>query len=140
MIFLTQNDFMEHLGDDILSQITNDNSLLIEKCELQAIGVIKDTLSGMYDIDEELSEDVADDRHQPLVLWLLALACYYLYRQIPDDEVPARIIKDYDDTIETLNMIARGKKPTSMLPVQEDGVTKRVFRMSSQTARGHNML
>jgi len=141
MIFLTETDFNEHIGADILSQITGDDDTLLDKAELIAIGTVKDAVSGLYDVDTDLEEDVADNRHQPLVLWLLSLATYQLYRQIPDDEVPARVIKDYDDTMETLIQIGRGKHPTNLSPIEDtDGSSKRVFRMGSSTARSHDML
>lgn len=140
MIFLTITDFQSHLGSDILSQIINSNNDLLDNAELQAIGIVKDTIGGIYDLDAELLL-TGTNRHQPLVLWMLTLAAYQLYRQIPDDEVPPRIVKDYDDIMETLKMIGRGKYPTSLTAKSnDDGTTKRVFRMKSNTPRTHDML
>ncbi len=141
MIFLSESDFIARLGGNILNQIIDNNTTLLDQAELQAVGAIKDLVSGMYDIDAEIAVTVEDERHQPLVLWLLSLACYQLYRQIPDDEVPARIIKDYDDTMDTLKQIGRGKIPTTLTAVElADGTSKRTFRMKSNTPRSHNML
>jgi len=140
MIYLTETDFQNHLGVNILSQIKGTSTTLLPNAEIQAIGIVKDMLSGMYDLDAELLLTGAD-RHAPLVLWLLTLASYQLYRQIPDDEVPPRIIKDYDDTMETLRQIGKGKHPTSITPIETtDGTSKRVFRMKSNTPRTHDML
>jgi len=140
MIYLTTDDFVKHISLNILDQITEGNYDLLDNAELQAIGIIKDMIGGSYDIDAELLL-TGNDRHQPLVLWMLCLATYQLYRIIPDSEVPDRTIKDYDDTMETLRQIGRGKYPTNVTPKNNtDGTTKRVFRMRSNTPRNHNML
>jgi phage gp36-like protein len=140
MIFLTENDFNTHLSENIIEQITSEDSDLLDAAEATAIGIVTDMIAGMYDIDSEL-EQTGSNRHAPLKLWLLAIAAYQLYRAIPDSEVPDRIIKDYDDAIETLRQIGRGKMPTSLTPVNTaSGTSKRVFRMKSNTPRQHNML
>jgi len=140
MIYLTTDDFVKHISLNILDQITEGNYDLLDNAELQAIGIIKDMIGGSYDIDAELLL-TGNDRHRPLVLWMLCLATYQLYRIIPDSEVPDRTIKDYDDTMETLRQIGRGKYPTILTPkINTDGTTKRVFRMRSNTPRNHNML
>jgi len=139
MIFLTEADFNTRINQAILSQITGDDSTQLDNAEAMAIGVVKDMLSGNYDIVTEIT-NTGSDRHAPLVSWLLSLACYTLYSAIPDNEVPDRIVKDYDDAMATLHNIARGKQPTTLTSVTVDGVSKRVFRMGSNSARNHNLL
>ncbi len=139
MRFLTQPDLELHLGEDILFQITNDNQSLLEHAEDIAIGIVSDSLGGMYNIEAALSE-TGSQRHRSLLMWLLCLTAYQLYRQIPDNAVPERIIKEYDDTMKTLAAIARGKAPTSLPPITTNGITRRVFRMGSNAMRGHNPL
>lgn len=139
MIFLKIEDLESHIGEDILQQIIDGDETLLDKAEKKAIGIIKDLLSGMYDLDYEL-EQTENNRHQSLLLWTLVLAVYQLYRRIPDNEIPDRIIKEYDDTMKTLEGIGRGKLPTTLKPIESNGVAKRVFRMSSSKPRGHNPL
>lgn len=138
MTFLTESDFIKHIGHDILNQITNEDTEPIETAETQAIGIVKDMIGGMYNLQTELQQTGAD-RHAPLVLWLLTLATYQLYRTIPDTEVPDRVVKDYDDTLETLRQIGRGKTPTSLQPANPE-TPKRVFRMGSHIKKSHNPL
>lgn len=140
MIFLELEDFESHIGEGILQQIIDSDETLLDKAEKKAIGIIKDLLSGMYDLDHEFDQ-VEDNRHQTLLLWTLVIAAYQLYRRIPDTEVPERIIKEHDDVMKTLEGIGRGKLPTTLKPIEsESGVVKRVFRMGSSKPRGHNAL
>jgi hypothetical protein len=139
MKFLTKTDLELHLGEDILEQISSDNLSLLEHAEDMAIGIVSDTLSGMYDLDAALNQS-GTQRHKSLLMWLLCLTAYQLYRQIPDNAVPERIIKEYDDTMKVLASIGRGKTPTTLPPITANGNTRRVFRMGSNLQRGHNPL
>jgi len=140
MIFLTKPDFDSKLSGNILAQITESDDTLLDKAEKTATGIITDLLSGMYDLDVELAKE-GEDRHNNLLNWMLNLSTYLLYDRIPDDEVPERVVKDYDDTMESLHLIARGKLPTTLAPVEiSEGVAKRAFRMGSNDKRNHNML
>ena len=84
MIFLNENDFIRHLGANVLSQITGEvyptpipesppdevPVTMLDTAEVQAIGVINDLLSGSYDLPAELASET---RHVQLVMWLLAM-------------------------------------------------------------------
>jgi hypothetical protein len=96
-------------------------------------------LSGNYNIGLELSK-TGSSRHQALLGWMLYLSVYFLYERIPDSELPDRVVKNYDDTMEMLRQIARGKTPTTLTPVTVDGKAKRTFRMGSNTPRSHEVL
>lgn len=138
MIFLTETDFISHLSENILDQITNNNSDLMDMAETKSIAILVDLMSGMYDIESVISN--TQDRNQIMVIWLLSLASYFLYSSIPDNEVPERIVKDYDDTMQNIRNIARGKQPTTLPPVTLNGLPKRAFRMGSNSSRNHNLL
>lgn len=139
MIFLTKEDYYRKISQEILNQITGGVDELLNTAETSAAGIIRDMLSGMYNIDAELNKS-GTNRHNNLLLWMLNLSAYLIYDRIPDDEVPERIVKDYDDTMTTLRKIASGKESTTMTPVMVDGVAKKVFRMGGNDKRSHSML
>lgn len=139
MTFLTINDFNRKASEEIINQITGSDDTLLEDAESGAIGIITDKLSQRYNIPLELSR-TGSSRHQALLMWLLNIAIYLLYERIPDDEIPERVVKDYDDTMSTITSIARGKEPTTLATISVDGEAKRVFRMGSNTKRSHDML
>ncbi len=123
----------------MLNQITDNNDDNLDKAEKSAIGSINDMLSGYYNINAELAKS-GDNRHSNLLKWMINLALYFVYSRIPDDEIPERVIKDYDDTMKTLEKIATGKTPTTLQAVTVDGEKKRVFRMGSKKVRSQNIL
>ena len=139
-MFLTLADYQERISDSDLEQITEGNSTRRDSATKSAAGMIKEKLGGRYDVEPELAK-TGTQRNEALRIWMLALACYFLYARIPDDQIPERIVKDYDDAMSDLDKIASGKIRTS-LPEKtaEDGTVKRAFRMGSNEARSHNML
>lgn len=140
MQFLTKDDFLSRLHPDVLAQITGGDDTKMEAPEADAIGTVTDMLSGMYDIATELAK-TGSERHNSLRQWTLALALYFLYAHIPDNEVPERIIKDYDDTLQTLSEVAKGKRPTTLIPVTDaEGNEKRFIRYGFNPKRSHKML
>lgn len=140
MTFLLKTDIEKRINPSILAQITGGDDDIIDAAEADAIGLVRDQLTGMYDIAEELIK-TGNDRHAALKLWLVSLTCYFLYAHIPDDEVPERIIKDYNDTKTDLNQIALGKMPTTLTPIiNDDGTSKRVVRYGFNDKRSHEII
>lgn len=140
MIFLIKTDIEERLTANILSQITRDDDSLIDSAEATAIGTVTDMLSGMYDLVTEL-EKTGADRHQNFKTWLVSLSVYQLYAHTPDEQVPERVLKDYDDTLNLITKIAQGKLPTTLTPrLNEDETTKRVVRYGFAEKRNHEII
>jgi len=140
MIFLTKTDIEQRLTDNILSQITGNDDSLLDNAEATAIGTVTDMLNGLYDIQTELCKSGAD-RHINLKTWLVSLSVYHLYSHIPDNEVPERVLKDYDDTLNILSKLAQGKLPTTLKPqFNDDETTKRVVRYGFNEKRNHEIL
>ena len=140
MSFLNKDDYYRKLDESIINQITGGNDDLLDNAETTAAGIITDMLSGNYNIAAELAKS-GSSSHENLMLWMLNLSAYLIYDRIPDNEIPERVIKDFDDTMDTLQKIAIGRTPTTLTPVtDESGKSKRVFRMGSKPARGHNLI
>ncbi len=140
MKFLTKTDIEEHVSAHILSQITNNDDRLLDTAEDTAIGKITDMLSGMYDIETELTE-VGDNRHKNLKSWIVTISVYNLYARIPDNQVPERVVKDYNDTLYIIQKIAQGKIPTTLKPqLTKNGKHKRVIRYGFRKKRNHDTI
>jgi hypothetical protein len=136
MTFLTLNDFESKLDPEIRNQITGQDDTLFDDAEAQAIGLIKDALADRYDIDSELAK-IGTDRHVNMMRWLMNLSLYFIYERIPAQQVPERIVKNYDDTVHEIELIERGKRATQLTKVV-DIVTnqpKRIFRWGSSPKR-----
>ena len=73
--------------------------------------------------------------------WVLSISLYLVYGGVPDEEIPARVIKDYDDALEELGKINEGKLSCNLVRVTKDdsegGIVTRI-RIGSNKARSHN--
>jgi hypothetical protein len=139
MVFLTIDDFKSKLDADIRDQITGSDDTLLDDSELQAMAIIQDAFSATYDLDAEFAK-TAKDRHMNLIRWMLNLTVYFIYERVPDNQVPERVVKNYDDTIAEIKAIEAGKRNTTLAKIAdiETGKTKTVFRWGSNTKRSHN--
>lgn len=121
MGYLTKNDAQSSIRDErlehILDNTTSGNTVdAFELAAAEAQSIVRDHLI-KYAIDDELVK-TGDSRHKSVVFYIKNIALYVLYERIEDDDVPARIVKNYDDTIDTLQKIASGKM-TIGLPLAE---------------------
>ncbi|MCF6185810.1 MAG: hypothetical protein L3J56_14525, partial [Bacteroidales bacterium] len=91
------------------------------------------------DLDAEFAK-TGDDRHRNLLRWMLNLTVYFMYERIPDEQVPERIVKNNDDTINEIKLIEQGKRNTSLTKlIREDNQRKETnFRWGSNEKRTNN--
>ncbi len=144
MSYLTQQDLQSSIRDGRLEHLldnVDDNSPdVFDRAALEGQSIVRDYLI-RYDIDTELAK-TGTNRHASIIFYLKNICLYILYERIEDDDVPERIIKNYNDTIETLREIAQGELPLS-LPIKEvdtdgDGIPdkkKPKFRWGGQRPR-----
>jgi hypothetical protein len=135
--FVTKDDYKPHIRDNRLEQLIDQDDMILDQAEEDAIQIVKDALVATYDLDAIFSQTGAD-RKRNVLRWGLYLAVYFLYERIPDAMVPERVIKNYDDTREILHDIADGKRSVD-LPKQtqasREPTTK--FRWGALPPRTH---
>lgn len=142
MAYLDKADYKNMIKAHRLDQILDDleNAApddVLDDSESEAIAVIRDALVANYDVDNIFGR-TGDDRHKNVLRWAKYLVMYFIYDRIPDELVPDRVIKNYDDTMQLLQDIADGKRSVDLPRLQNtDGTTKTKFRWGSQTARSH---
>jgi len=136
MIFLTITDFLLKISDDIRNQITGSDDAVLDDAEIHAMAVIQDALYQKYDLDAEFAK-TGDNRHKNLLRWMLNLALYFLYERIPDNQVPERVVKNYDDTVIEIKNIEIGKRNTSLakLTREDNGRKETNVRWGSNKKR-----
>ncbi len=121
MNYLTPQDLQSSIRDGRLEHLldnTDDNTPnVLNQAALEAQSIVSDYLI-RYDIDTELIK-TDTNRHASIIFYLKNICLDILNERIEDDDVPERIIKHYNDTIETLREIAQGKLPLS-LPIKEE--------------------
>jgi phage gp36-like protein len=128
---------LEHILDNTDANNTT-NAFVLASSEAQS--VVRDYLI-KYDIDAELAKTL-DDRHKSVVFYVKNICLYILYERIEDDDVPDRIVKNYNDTIETLRDISKGKLtiglPLAQIDTDGDGTPdtyRTKFRWGSEPKR-----
>lgn len=138
MSFLQKTDYKGWISTDLLNQITGNDDTALETPEEIAEQRIKDACAAKYSIDSEFAK-TSTSRNRTLLRWMLCLSVYYIYHDIPDNDVPARVIKDYDDCIAELEQIATGKLSVELDRIVEtDGTTTTNFKWGADTARNHS--
>lgn len=142
MDFLTKDDFYSRISERLLSQITSDDNDKLDAAVATAISKIRDRLDGKYNTTLELGKS-GTARNGSLVGWALAISLYLVYGGVPDEEIPARVIKDYDDALAELGKINEGKLSCNLTRVtvtddNGDAVTVTRIRMGSNAARTHD--
>lgn len=139
--FLSIDDYKVHLKSEHRDQILEDETYtpeeILDEAESQAIAVIKDALKGTYDLDA-IFDAVDDDRPKNVLRWATTIVVYFLYERIPDDFVPDRVVKNYNDTMDLLDKIAEGERKVDLpILVDEDGNIKTRHRWGSEEKRSH---
>jgi phage gp36-like protein len=136
--FLLKTDYRGWLSESIIDQITGGDDTAIDGPELIAEQRIKDACATKYNMAAEFAK-TSTERNRTLLRWMLSLSCYFIYHDISDDDIPARVIKDYDDVVAELDKIAQGKLSVDMDRVLEtDGTTTTMFKFGCDTVRSHN--
>lgn len=136
--FITIDDYKGKRSARILDLITGEDDSILNTAETTAIGIITDRLAERYDLAAELAK-TDTSRNVSLVRWILALSIYDIYSRIPDEQVPERVIKDYDDTMSELEKIQIGKLGCSLTrETDTEGETITRFRMGNNTPRTHD--
>lgn len=108
-MFATIDDLKDSVSAYRLDQITDFTDTIADAALLAAESDVRNALDGPgYDHFAELSK-MGTERNASLLMYVKNLATYYVYKRIPDEQVPPRVVKDYDDTLEILKMIASGK-------------------------------
>lgn len=136
--WITINDYKHKIRDEQLNQIIDEDESVLDGAEKKAIAAVFDAIHEYYDVDT-IEATSGTDRPDSVIGWCQDLVMYYLYERVPDDYVPERVVKNYDDTIAILDDIASGKRSVRLTrKTEEDGTKSSKFRWgSNQPARTH---
>jgi hypothetical protein len=139
------------LLDTIIRESENDDGTdLLQVASKIAEDTIITKAGVLYDIMPEFTKAGADRNFMILSL-AISIAGYWLYQRIDDEQVPEKVIKNYNDALTTLEQVSIGKEPLLLPPRNDDdgstgggdeGVTTDgtgLRRIGSQPRRTHQM-
>ncbi len=133
-------DIEQRISAGVLEQLVDGDESLIDSSVQSAKGIVTNMLSDTYDLVTEFDK-LGTNRHENLRIWLVSLACYFLYSRISDNEVPKRISNDYETALSQLGKIAQGKQPTTLTKkIQTDGSVKTAIRYGFNAKKSHTIL
>ncbi len=137
--FLTRDDYPAKIDISLMDQITGGDDTILDTTEADAASVIIDRIGTKYKVADELTKSGAG-RNRSLVRWMLNISVYFLYGRVPDNDIPERVTKDYDDTLRDLEKIASGKLSCTIDRIMDTatGTVITRIRMGSNAPRSHN--
>ena len=131
-------DFKGFLSTRMLDKLNSTGDAELINAESASISMITDATAEKYDIAGELAKS-GTARNATLIRWMAILCSYFLYGDVADTEIPARVIKNYDDVLNELRMINQGKISVQLDRITAtDGTTATKFQYGSETRRSHN--
>lgn len=118
--FISKDDYKYHIRtnrlDQLLEAADEDEDLILDTAESDALSVIRDAIGVKYNCDLIFAQS-GDARHKTILRWAKILVIYYIYERVPDDLVPERVVKNYDYVLERLKAIEKGTANIENAPV-----------------------
>jgi len=137
MEFLAESDLKGSIGTTTLAQLKGADSENIATSEQLAISELA-PLRGKYNIDAELAK-TSTDRNKELLRMMVAITIYYLYNTVVDQEIPQRVVDNFDREVKNIKAISTGNQYTTIEAITEtDGTTRTNFRYGGDDPRSHD--
>lgn len=151
-MYIVKNDYKSRILTELLNSILTrivddtpgaDEIVILGDVSKTAEDIIAGYSAKLYDIVPEFQKS-GTDRNYQVLNWAVNIALYLLYQRIEDYDVPQKVIKNYDDTIDTLERLSTGKFDINLPPAAaaesgspEGGVGLR--RFGSAPPRSHRI-
>lgn len=122
MSYLLQNDLKTMVRHQRLLDLLDDDELTAEEVFQ---GAVKETISligdalDRYNMTDELVKE-GNARNSSVLFYGKTICLYLLYNRCDDDDVPERIIKNYNDSMTQLGEIAKGKRNLNLPLLEND--------------------
>jgi len=119
--YISKDDYKYQIREErlnqILESIDEDEELMLDSAEGEALAIVRDHLGKRYDMNVELNK-TGDARNKVVLRWAKVLVLYFIYERIPDEMVPERIVSNYEDVIELLCKVEDGDKDVDgLIPI-----------------------
>jgi phage gp36-like protein len=138
-MYIQTKDYITRITTSKLSLMIEKDNTVIADADKFACDIIKGYLGRLYMIDDEFAKTGVARNYQ-LLNWGLNIALYTLYQRTADEDVPEKVIKNFDDTISELADLSKGKTAINLDRVTDaEGESKRMRRMGSRTPRTHDI-
>ncbi|HUM50475.1 MAG TPA: DUF1320 family protein [Chitinophagales bacterium] len=116
-MYIQKNDYKSRISTELLNLILTrilqdepgiDEVVILSDISKTAEDIITTYTCKLYDIIPEFAKS-GTTRNYQILNWAINIAMYIVYQRIEDYDVPAKVVKNHDDTIETLENVSKGK-------------------------------
>jgi phage gp36-like protein len=137
MNFLTKQDFKVYVQDDILDDIIEMDSRIIDQAVDLAIELVKGYLNARYTV-ADIFTATGTDRHNSVVDAVLCIAIYKLHSRIQPTAIPDHRKEDYNNMLDWLEKVSEAKINPVGLPEPEEG-EKDYIKVGSNEKRDNHI-
>lgn len=117
-MYVNKTDYKGRITLELLNLLlAEDENAILADASKTAEDTIASQVNTIYSVNAELQK-VGADRNFFILNMAVSIALYYIYQRADDNDVPEKVIKNYDDTMDALAAISKGKQ-TLDLPAKE---------------------
>lgn len=113
-MYVTKQDYRGRINSDLLDVLLAENEAgILADVSKIAEDTIKTYVGELYSIDDEFTK-TSTARNYMVLSMAIAIALYNIYSRADDTQIPDKVVKDFDDTIDDLQKISNGKAKLSL--------------------------
>ena len=113
-MYIEKADYTGRIDTGLLNLlIAEDEVNILKAANKKAVDTISTKAGVVYDVSGELAKTGAD-RNGYILGLAISIALYEIYMRSDNEEAPAKVIKNYEDDMEELDKVSRGKSPLQL--------------------------
>ncbi len=112
-MYLEKSDYTRIDSKLLELLLTEDENEILSAANKIAMDTIKTKVGVLYNITGEL-EKTADARNGYILSLAMSIGLFEIYQRIDSEDIPKKVIKNYDDAMDTLDDISKGKSPLDL--------------------------
>lgn len=119
-MYVNKPDYKGRITVDLLNLLlAEDEANILSDASKTAEDTIASQVNTIYSVNAELAK-VGAARNFFILNMAVSIALYYIYQRADDNDVPEKVIKNYDDTMDALAAISKGKQTLDLPPKESD--------------------
>ncbi len=112
-MFVQKIDYKSRISTTLLDMMLKDaladtGEDLLEAADKTATDTISNFVGVLYDLSGEFDK-AGTDRNYLLLKWAKDIGTYELFQRIDDEEIPEKVLKNYNDCLDDLEKVSIGK-------------------------------
>lgn len=113
-MYIQKTDYKGRISTDLLNiLLSEDEPGILQQSSKVAEDTISTMVGKLYDVLPEFAK-TGNARNYYLLSLAINIALYQIYNIADDEQIPPKIIKNYDDTIDDLQKISNAKAQLSL--------------------------